>query len=77
MSKYIYFGASWCGPCKQVKPMVIQSSKNIQIVDVDNNAELSMKYGIRSVPTLVEVNDTGDAINRYTGSPAIMAVVKE
>jgi thioredoxin 1 len=40
---------------------------NYQKIDVDSNQELSMKYGIRNIPTLVLVDNNGNELNRSTG----------
>ena len=42
MKQILYFSAPWCGPCKTLAPIV---------------SELSSKFGIRSVPTLVLVEN--------------------
>lgn len=55
----IKFTASWCGPCKALTPILLELSKeydkriNIYEVDVDEESELSSKFGIRSVPTML------------------------
>ena len=62
------FWAEWCGPCKMISPILdeIATEKNgavkIVKVNVDNNPELSARFGVRSIPTLLffkngEVND--------------------
>ena len=51
-----YFSASWCGPCKMFKPVVnelIDEGHAIEIVDVDDDQELALKYQVMSVPTIV------------------------
>jgi thioredoxin 1 len=53
------FWAVWCGPCKMIAPVVEELAKEYQgslkvgKVDVDNNPEVSTRFGIRSIPTLL------------------------
>ena len=51
------FWAKWCGPCKMIAPILDELSnerEDIKLVkvDVDENQELAVKYGIRSIPTM-------------------------
>lgn len=74
--QYIYFTANWCAPCKMVKPLIAQSNKSIRIVDVDTNRELASMHGIKSVPTLIGIqNDI--RMETYNGAPAIMAFLNK
>ena len=53
------FGATWCGPCKQLAPIVEQIAQDwtgkikVGYVDVDKARETAMRYGIMSVPTVI------------------------
>ncbi|MDE6062142.1 MAG: thioredoxin [Duncaniella sp.] len=53
------FFATWCGPCKMQSPILdelknkVGDAANIVKVDVDSNPDISAKYQIRSVPTII------------------------
>lgn len=68
MKKILYFSAAWCGPCKTLGPIMESASGqvNYQKVDVDSNPELSAKYSVRNIPTLVLLNN-GIEVNRKVG----------
>lgn len=57
----IDFYAPWCGPCKMLSPVLDELSQeysgkiDIYKINVDEEEELSMVFGIRSVPTLIFV----------------------
>ena len=67
--RILYFSAVWCGPCKTLGPIMesVAGQVNYQKIDVDNNQDLSVKYGIRNIPTLVLVDGDGTELNRSTG----------
>ena len=65
-----YFSASWCGPCKMFKPVVnelIEEGHAIEIVDVDDDQELALKYQVMSVPTIVFEED-GKIVDAVLGA---------
>jgi thioredoxin 1 len=68
MKQILYFSAPWCGPCKQLGPVMesLSGQINYRKINVDNDTELSTKYGVRNIPTLVLL-DNGEAVNRTTG----------
>ena len=67
------FWAVWCGPCRMIAPMVEELSTQyegkVQFVklNVDENPETSMKYGIRSIPTLL-VFKGGKPVDQVVGA---------
>jgi len=71
MKKILYFSAAWCGPCKTLAPIMesLSGQINYEKIDVDNNQDLSIKYGVRNIPTLVLVED-GKAKDRLVGAHA-------
>ena len=57
------FWAEWCGPCRMVGPVVekiagdYEGKAVVGKVDVDSNQEISMKFGVRSIPTIVVLKE--------------------
>jgi thioredoxin 1 len=65
----LFFNASWCGPYKQMRPIVAQlrgQGYHMRDLDVDKNRSLAKKYGIRAIPTFVFV-ENGAEVNRFSG----------
>jgi thioredoxin 1 len=66
------YWASWCGPCRMVAPVIEELSTEINNVkffkvDVDENMELSNKYGITSIPAIHLYKD-GKLIDKIVGA---------
>jgi thioredoxin 1 len=59
MKKVIRFTASWCGPCKMLAKTLerIETDVPIEVIDIDENTDLANEFNIRSVPTLVMMED--------------------
>ena len=57
------YWAEWCGPCKMIAPILDEIAKDyhgklkIAKVNVDENQQVTQKYGIRSIPTLMIFKD--------------------
>lgn len=66
------FFATWCGPCRVMAPILEDLKKkvgdraHILKVDVDENEELSLRYNVQSVPTLM-IFRKGELLWRETG----------
>jgi thioredoxin 1 len=67
------FWAEWCGPCKQLGPLVDEASIEFQDkidvckMDVDANRETAAEYGIRSIPTLM-IFENGELVGTEVGA---------
>ncbi len=72
MPVMIDFWAAWCGPCRMVGPIVDEISKDyegkaiIAKVNVDENPDVSMKYGIRNIPTILFLKN-GEVVDKSVG----------
>ena len=69
----IDFWAIWCGPCKMIAPFVEEIAKDydgkikVGKLDVDSNPQVSMNYGIRSIPTLL-IFKGGKVVDQIIGA---------
>lgn len=66
------FWAAWCGPCRMLGPIVEEISHDFEgkaivgKVDVDNNQQVSMNYGIRNIPTVL-IFKNGEVVDKLVG----------
>ena len=66
------FWAEWCMPCKMLAPTIdelaaeYQGTLKVGKVDTDSNREISMKFGISAIPTLILFKD-GEVIKKFVG----------
>ena len=67
------FWAEWCGPCRMIGPVVEELANDydgkvkVGKVDVDSNPEVSVKYGIRSIPALL-IFKNGEVVDQIIGA---------
>jgi thioredoxin 1 len=68
----IDFNAPWCGPCNSQKPIIdnlanrLKDRAVIGEIDIDNQRELALGLGIRSIPTLI-IYKSGKELQRFVG----------
>ena len=76
------FWAEWCGPCKMIGPIVEELAADyagkavVGKVNVDDNPEVSAKFGIRSIPTLL-VFKGGEIVDKQVGAVAKAVLSKK
>lgn len=69
----IDFWAEWCGPCRAISPIVEELAKEydgkalIGKVNVDENPEITVKYGIRNIPTILFIKK-GEIVDKQVGA---------
>ena len=67
------FWAEWCGPCRMISPIIEELANEyegkaiIGKLDVDSNQESSVKYEVRSIPTIITFKD-GKIVDRQVGA---------
>ena len=71
MQQLLHFTASWCQPCKQMEPLIAKLvSENLAInynkIDLSDEFDDAIEYGVRGVPTFIAVVD-GKESARHTG----------
>lgn len=69
MKQIWYFTADWCAPCKALGPTMNRVAEQIQVnkVNIDYEADVVQKYGVRNIPTVVLV-ENGQEVRRFSGN---------
>ncbi|MBP8060900.1 MAG: thioredoxin [Cloacibacterium sp.] len=66
------FWAAWCGPCRMLGPIIEELHGDydgkavVGKVDVDNNQQIAMQYGIRNIPTVL-IFKNGEVVDKFVG----------
>lgn len=66
--RFLKFEAEWCQPCKALTKQLEYLGLVAEIIDIDTNKDLVKEYNIRSVPTVVKLDETGKELTRFVGS---------
>ncbi len=73
------FWAPWCGPCRMIGPVIdelaveFDGKANICKVNTDEQQDLAVKYGVRSVPTILFMKD-GEVVDQLIGAQSKQAL---
>jgi len=73
------FWAPWCGPCRMIAPIIEELAKefedkaNICKINTDKQQDLAVKYGVRSIPTIIFMKD-GEVVDTVVGAQSKQAL---
>ena len=70
--KVLKFYADWCGPCKALSMVIKGAGDKVTVpiddVNIDNELMTSVEYGVRSVPTMILIDENGTELKRMVGA---------
>lgn len=76
------FWAEWCGPCRMITPIIHELSEEylgkafFGKLDVDNNNQVTTKYAIRNIPTILFFKN-GSVVDKQVGACAKKAIAEK
>lgn len=76
------FWAEWCGPCRMIAPILDELAKEyegkavITKVSVDDNPELTMKYVIKNIPTMLFIKN-GEVVDKIIGAANRTSIIQK
>jgi thioredoxin 1 len=69
--KVLKFYADWCGPCQGLSMIIKGAADKITVpieeINIDNEIMTSVEFGVRSVPTMILLDEHGTELKRHTG----------
>lgn len=66
----LYFSAPWCEPCKVLSPQMEEIERSgipVKKVNIDYDADLPQKYNVKTIPTCIVTDMSGEEIKRHVG----------
>jgi thioredoxin 1 len=70
--RVLKFYADWCGPCKGLSMVIKGAGDKITVpideINIDNELMMSVEYGVRSVPTMILVDENSTELKRHVGT---------
>lgn len=75
--KVMKFSASWCQPCKTLSKTLDSIKEDLKLpleeIDIEEDSDIAVEFGIRSVPTLVKVDENMQPIDTVVGAGTMNA----
>ena len=70
--KVLKFYADWCAPCKGLSMVIKGAGDKVTVpideINIDNELMMSVEYGVRSVPTMILVDENSTELKRHVGT---------